>query len=88
MQAVILAKAKRFFEEKRQQSMKSKAMQDMLDSMAQASFGRSRSESIQNSVCVCCGQPAESFKDEISQSEYQISGFCQNCQASTFDSDE
>ena len=35
-------------------------------------------------LCSWCGMPAEYFRNQISQEEYQISGFCQNCQDETF----
>ena len=42
--------------------------------------GRIRVNSIQNDICSSCGKPALNFKDELSQREYTISGFCQDCQ--------
>lgn len=45
-------------------------------------FGRS--SSINKMKCVCCGQEAKQFKDEISVREYRISGLCQTCQDKTF----
>lgn len=35
-----------------------------------------------------CGKPITGFKDALSRQEYQISGLCQTCQDSIFDSDE
>lgn len=35
-------------------------------------------------LCVFCHQPAESFRDEISAREYEISGICQICQDKVF----
>jgi len=47
------------------------------------------SETIEKSMCNGCGDAVlqESFKNEISKREYQISGFCQKCQDSVFGAD-
>lgn len=45
-------------------------------------FGRSKA--INKMKCVCCGQEAKHFKNEISLREYRISGLCQICQDKTF----
>ncbi len=50
---------------------------DMLDG------GRRRNAIIGNH-CSECGGFALSFSDEVSQTEYLISGMCQNCQDLTF----
>lgn len=47
-----------------------------------------RSASILNRVCIPkpigCGQPIVRFKDSVSESEYRISGLCQECQDNFF----
>jgi hypothetical protein len=47
-----------------------------------------RNDTINNSRCIAppigCGGEAVSFKDTISEKEYQISGFCQKCQDEVF----
>jgi hypothetical protein len=60
------------------------ALQNLLDTFGAAAFGRTHTEAQQAQVCVCCGKPAEHFKDDISQREYLISGMCQICQDKTF----
>jgi hypothetical protein len=65
-------------------SPKSPAMQSALDSMSKNFFGRSRTEAIENDVCVDCGNPAKDFRDKISEREYTISGLCQKCQDRVF----
>ena len=69
---------------------KSPEMVAFLDKMSQATYGRSRSESITNRVCVCCGEAANDFEDVLSRNEFYISGLCQKCQNDTFgiDNDE
>lgn len=64
--------------------MKSKQMIEFLDGFTLQTFGNIRSESIEHDICVCCGQPAVEFKDELSKKEFSISGMCQNCQDSVF----
>lgn len=41
-------------------------------------------------VCATCGVPVSEsdFGDELSRKEYTISGMCQKCQDSVFDSDD
>ena len=47
-------------------------------------YGRSRAIAIAGGQCVKCGQPAIDFRDQLSQKEYGISGFCQSCQDEIF----
>ena len=35
-------------------------------------------------VCISCGKNADSFSDNLSEKEYNISGLCQICQDSVF----
>ena len=64
--------------------VKSQAMTSFLDAMSQAMYGRSRSESIAQGICVMCGEQAVLFSDELSVKEFYISGMCQKCQNSAF----
>ena len=63
-------------------SEKSKGMEDQIDILSFELFGRSRTHSIKNNVCVSCGKPAMKFKDKLSEKEFSISGLCQTCQSS------
>ena len=64
---------------------KSKAFEAFLDKFAeQVYYGRSRTESIRNNICLDCGGLALEFKDSLSKKEYAISGFCQVCQDKVF----
>ena len=54
------------------------------EEMAFQAFGRSRNLAIAGGGCVKCGQPAIDFRDQLSQKEYGISGFCQSCQDEIF----
>jgi hypothetical protein len=57
-----------------------KALRDM--------FGFDRIKSIKSDVCVPppigCGQPVLHFRDAISETEFSISGLCQECQDKIF----
>ena len=43
-------------------------------------------EAIKNAECPTCGKKIrdEDFKDDLSRTEYGISGMCQSCQDSVF----
>jgi hypothetical protein len=78
--------------------MKTPEMEDALDAMARAMFGRGRRDSMGNNICVSCGtkvllkidpslQPIDGalpFRDALSLKEYGISGLCMRCQDSVF----
>lgn len=68
--------------------VKSQSMTNFLDGMSQAMYGRSRSESIAQRICVMCGEQAVLFSDELSVKEFYISGMCQKCQDSVFGESE
>jgi len=65
-------------------SPKSPAMNLFLDEFARQFHGRSRTEAIKLDVCVICGKDAIDFTDELSETEFTISGMCQSCQDKTF----
>lgn len=50
------------------------------EDISMAFFGRSVSLAKAGNQCVCCGKNANTFRDEISKREYQISTLCQQCQ--------
>lgn len=50
------------------------------DDIAMIIFGRSASLAKAGNQCVMCGKPADNFRDELSQREYNISQLCQTCQ--------
>lgn len=64
--------------------MKSERMIAELENISLDIFGRSRTLAMAGRACVCCGKPANSFRDELSVKEYGISGMCQACQDSVF----
>ena len=41
-------------------------------------------KNIKDMVCTFCGKKITGFKDELSEKEYKISGFCQDCQVKVF----
>jgi len=63
---------------------KSANIENFLDKLALDTFGRTRKGSIRQGIRVSCGGTCTYFRDEISAKEYEISGFCQNCQDKTF----
>lgn len=63
---------------------KSPEMQKFLDEMSLNMFGRSRSLAKAGKSCVCCGKPARKFEDQASYKEFNITGFCQECQDKVF----
>jgi len=48
-------------------------------------FGRSLVECVNKGICVSCGSGKGVFRDDLSWTEYMISGMCQKCQDSVFD---
>lgn len=65
-------------------SEKSFEMSEGLDALSALFFGRTRTEAIENDICVSCGGPAVDFNDDLSRADYRITGFCQNCQDDTY----
>lgn len=67
-------------------SQKSAEVRELLDKLSADAFGRSYTDSLGLQICVSCGEscPPESFVDDLSRKEYQISGFCQKCQDEVF----
>ena len=63
-------------------TVKSKGMETFIDGITPNQLGRRGS--IKANVCSWCGGGASSFKDCLSEKEYTISGFCQECQDKTF----
>ena len=59
---------------------KSVELQRVLNNISSNMYGRTISESIDKQICVCCGNLATKFDDELSEKEYNINGLCQKCQ--------
>lgn len=64
---------------------KSKKIEDALTSLAPSGLSRQEAESL--GVCTWCKQEVKGFKDEQSETEYGISGWCQECQDRTFNTE-
>ena len=64
--------------------MRTKALQDFIDEITMSQVGLTQKQAHDHQVCVWCGQPVISFRDKLSQKEYNISGFCQRCQDKIF----
>lgn len=63
---------------------KVKQIVDLLDKISEDNYGRSYSRSLNENICVMCGEAATEFKDELSRKEYSISAMCQSCQDKVF----
>ena len=61
---------------------------NFLDNLARDLFGRTKNEAQSRGVCTWCGEVPGKFKDEISEKEYAITGFCQECQDKVFGEEE
>lgn len=57
-------------------------LQKFIDEFAKRAFGRTNTEALEKKICVDCGGPATESKNERSEKEYIISGYCQKCQDS------
>ena len=55
-----------------------------MDKLARSAFGRTRTEALDQEICVMCSGEAKEFKDEISKKKYEISALCQKCQDEVF----
>lgn len=73
--------------------MMNNEMEKFKDEMAMRFFGRSRTLAIAGGGCVKCGASVVlskdgglDFRDEVSEREYLISGFCQACQDEIWES--
>ena len=53
-----------------------------IENYLESKFGRTTA--ITTDTCVFCKEPANEFKNEISEKEYRISGLCQKCQDEVF----
>ncbi len=49
-------------------------------------MGKDRGETIRSGECMTCPADAREFRDNLSRREYAISGMCQTCQDSVFES--
>lgn len=63
---------------------KAKHIENLLTKLA----GISRQEAEKRGICTWCKKEVTGFRDEISEKEYMISGFCQKCQDETFGKEE
>ena len=63
---------------------KTPQMEAALEDLGSVLFGRSRTASGDNQMCISCGTDANHFRDELSRKEYRISRLCQGCQDKVF----
>jgi len=63
---------------------KSKTIQVYVDKLSKNLFGEGLSQSLRDRTCVNCGKKILGFRDKLSEREYEISGFCQECQDEIF----
>ena len=62
-------------------------LQSFLDNFSKGAFGTSNTEAGEQMICVLCKAEVkgrESFVDDLSWKEYQISRICQKCQNEIF----
>jgi hypothetical protein len=59
-----------------------------IDELLTTIAGISRQDAAKQAICTWCKKPITGFKDELSQREYRISGFCQACQDDVFGGEE
>ena len=64
--------------------MKATQKHHEIESLLTSITGKSRPQMVPEALCTTCDGVAESFKDEASEREYQISGMCQSCQDEIF----
>ena len=67
--------------------MRHKRIQDVIDEMTKNQIGLTQKDAQHHMVCTWCGNPVTMFRNQLSQKEYGISGFCQKCQDHTFGED-
>jgi hypothetical protein len=60
-------------------------MNEVKEDLALSTFGRSREIALAGGQCVKCGAFDLMFRDEISQREYLLTVWCQDCQNNFFD---
>lgn len=66
---------------------KTPEMEEFIENLGLAQFGRSRNLAIAGQGCVMCGKSAIEFRNEKSKREWQISAMCQLCQDKIFGED-
>lgn len=67
--------------------MKNASMENLKNNLSLNLFGRSLDYCKAHELCVSCGKLATHFRDQLSIKEYDISGFCQDCQDKFYESD-
>jgi len=63
---------------------KSPAIQEILNDVAFSMYDRTVSDSLTEGICVRCGKSKGEFSDTVCETEYNISGMCEQCQAVMF----
>jgi len=59
---------------------KSKEIDNLLTNI----IGKDRQKTVVRGGCMTCNNTCLSFRDQLSEREYKISGMCQSCQDDTF----
>ena len=59
-----------------------------LEAFLEALNGISPKQAVQAGICAVCKEEANKFTDELSVTEYAISGLCQKCQDEVFNEPE
>lgn len=64
--------------------MRSSVLQNTIDKYDSVQYGLTIQEAHELEICIECKQHATLFNDELSKREYEISGWCQQCQNEIF----
>lgn len=67
---------------------KTKSIESFLTSLSNDSRQQAASDMRCINPPIGCGKPIRGFRDDLSAREHRISGLCQDCQDSFFNSDE
>jgi len=59
-------------------------LQQLKDGMAKDLFGMTQDQAYTTMKCISCKKDVIEFRDKQSRREYEISGFCQECQDVVF----
>ena len=65
--------------------MNKEQVQEIVNKLSSQEYRMTPTEAWMREICVKCKKEAKTFKDQLSEDEYHISGYCQGCQDQVFD---